>query len=367
MTAFSPARLRLARRRRRLTAVQLGERAGVTAVHISRLEHTRNQPAPETVEALATALEYPTAFFYGSELDEVDAGAVSFRSLKAMIARERDAALAAASLAHLLCKWVEHEFTLPAPDLLELGSELEPELAARRVRAQWGLGEQPIGSMIDLLEAKGVRVFSLSENTTTVDAFSFWRNETPFVFLNTLKSAERSRFDAAHEFGHLVMHRHGGPHQKNAEAEANAFASAFLMPEADVRSRVLHVSSLAHVKRAKARWGVSVSAMTYRLSKLRILSEWQARQLFIEINRLGFRTDEPEPMAHETSHVWKTVFRELWLRRVTKESIAAELNMPLAELEGIIFGLVARASMTAPARCRPALALAPESTSTRTE
>jgi Zn-dependent peptidase ImmA (M78 family) len=344
MTTFSPARLRLARRRRRLTAVQLGERAGVTAVHISRLENTRNEPTPETVGALAAALEYPAAFFYGPELDEVDAGAASFRSLKAMTARERDAALAAASLANLLCDWVEREFSLPDPDLLHLGSELQPELAARRLRSRWGLGEQPIGSMIDLLEAKGVRVFSLSENTRVVDAFSFWRNDTPYVFLNTLKSAEHSRFDAAHELGHLVMHRHGGPQQRNAEVEANAFASAFLMPEADVRSRVLHISSLAQVRRAKARWGVSVSAMTYRLSKLRILSEWQARQLFIEINRLGFRTEEPDAMPHETSHVWRTVFQELWSRRLTKAAIAAELHMPVEELESIVFGLTARAA-----------------------
>src|SRR3546814_6566541 len=49
------------------------------------------------------------------------------------------------------------------------------------------------------------------EDTKNVDAFSCWRNGQPFVFLNTFKSAERSRFDAAHELAHLVLHRHGGP------------------------------------------------------------------------------------------------------------------------------------------------------------
>ena len=110
--------------------------------------------------------------------------------------------------------------------------------------------------------------------------------------------------------------------------------------------------------------------MTYRLSKLRILSEWQARQLFIEINRLGFRTEEPEPMAHETSHVWRTVFRELWTRRVTKEAIATELHMPLSELEGLVFGLAARAAAAEPGERkagRPVLALAGSSDSTETE
>ncbi|MEK2654790.1 ImmA/IrrE family metallo-endopeptidase [Pseudomonas aeruginosa] len=50
----------------------------------------------------------------------------------------------------------------------------------------------------------------MAEETSQVNAFSCWRRGvTPFVFLNTQKSAEASRFDAAHELGHLVLHRHG--------------------------------------------------------------------------------------------------------------------------------------------------------------
>jgi Zn-dependent peptidase ImmA (M78 family) len=62
-----------------------------------------------------------------------------------------------------------------------------------------------------IARGQGVSIFSMAEDTAEVDAFSLWRDTTPFVFLNTLKSAERSRFDAAQELGHLVMHRHGGP------------------------------------------------------------------------------------------------------------------------------------------------------------
>jgi IrrE N-terminal-like domain len=57
----------------------------------------------------------------------------------------------------------------------------------------------------------------------------------PFVFLNTLKSGEHSRFDAA-ELGHLVLHRHAAPNGQEAEQDANAFASALLMPSASVRA-----------------------------------------------------------------------------------------------------------------------------------
>ena len=70
-----------------------------------------------------------------------------------------------------------------------------------------------------------MRVFSLAENTKNVDAFSCWRNDEPYVFLNTFKSTERSRFDSAHELGHLVLHRHGGAKQgRSAEYEAHLFA-----------------------------------------------------------------------------------------------------------------------------------------------
>jgi Zn-dependent peptidase ImmA (M78 family) len=253
--------------------------------------------------------------------------------------------------------------SLPEPSLLDLSTERVPETAARRVRSSWGIGERPIPNMIDLLEAKGVRVFSLSENTLKVDAFSCWRNATPYVFLNTRKSAEHSRFDAAHELGHLCLHKHGGPRQTAVEAEANAFASAFLMPEADLRARIRHVQSLSQVRLAKARWGVSLSAMTYKLSKLGILTEWQTRMFFIEINRLGFRTDEPDPMGRETSSIWQTVLRELWKRRITRDEIARRLSLPPEELETLLFGLTAQPSDFAPprkadgAKMRPRLAV----------
>jgi transcriptional regulator with XRE-family HTH domain len=222
---FSSNRLRLARKRRRLTGIELAKKTSLTPVTVSRLERTNNEPTAETVQALAKALSYPIEFFFGPDIDEVDTVAASFRSLKSMTARERDAALAAASLAFLVSDCIDREFQLPSADLLDLSFERDPEVASRRLRSAWGLGEQPIGNMIDLLEAKGVRVFSLSENTLSVDAFSCWRGETPYVFLNTHKSAEHSRFDAAHELAHLCLHKHGGPRQRHAEMEANAFAS----------------------------------------------------------------------------------------------------------------------------------------------
>lgn len=102
----------------------------------------------------------------------------------------------------------------------------------------WSLGNAPIQNVIHLLESKGIRISSLTEETREVDAFCTWHEAQPFIFLNTLKSAERSRFDAAHELGHLVRDvysmRHGQAHGPEMERQADAFAAAFLMPMTSV-------------------------------------------------------------------------------------------------------------------------------------
>ncbi|WP_234014515.1 ImmA/IrrE family metallo-endopeptidase [Cronobacter dublinensis] len=87
-------------------------------------------------------------------------------------------------------------------------------------------------------------MFSLAENCIEVDAFSFWVDEKPFVLLNTMKIPERSRFDAAHKLGHLVLHKHSSNNGRQAELDTDRFASAFLMPERSVLATVLRMPSL---------------------------------------------------------------------------------------------------------------------------
>jgi len=194
--------------------------------------------------------------------------------------------------------------------------------------------------MVKLLESKGVRVFSLSENTKAVDAFSCWRNDTPYIFLNTFKSAERSRFDAAHELGHLVLHKHGGPRPtRAAEQEANSFASSFLMPSADVNARIPYVSALDQLVTAKRHWRVSVAALTYRIHKLGKISDWQYRHLCIQMSKRGYMDAEPNSIEREESVVWKKVFSDLWTLKVTKADIAKSLFLPADEIENLVFGL----------------------------
>ena len=225
---FNNQRLSLARHRRCLTGKALADLTGLSAVTISRLEKGDNQPDDKTVEKLASILRFPSSFFFSNAPETLSTEAVSFRSLTKISAKERDAAISAGILGLELNDWIEERFALPEPNLIDLGYETDIEAAARSLRQYWALGEKSIGNVIGLLETNGVRVFSLTENTASVDAFSFWRNDVPFIFLNTYKTAERSIFDCAHEVGHLVLHRHCGPRSsRSTEREADKFASSF--------------------------------------------------------------------------------------------------------------------------------------------
>ena len=339
VSTFNHTRLSIARRRRALTKKQFADHLGIQPRSVTGFESGEYVPSAETLGKLSEILNFPVAFFVGDDLEEPVADGVSFRAMSKMTAAQRNAALATGAIAFLLNRWVEDRFELPAPDLLDLRHET-PEGAATSLRRYWERGERPIKNMIHLLEAKGVRVFSLAENCKEIDAYSLWKDGVPFVFLNTYKSAEHSRMDAAHELGHLVLHQHGAPNGQEAEKEGNAFASAFLMPAASVTAVAPALPSVPRLLTLKKKWAVSISALIVRLHRLGLLSDWHYRTLCIQIQQKGYRQTEPDSIQRETSIVWEKVFSELRSEGIGKGRIAENLSIYSDEIEKLVFGLV---------------------------
>jgi Zn-dependent peptidase ImmA (M78 family) len=162
------------------------------------------------------------------------------------------------------------------------------------------------------------------------------------VFLNTRKTGERGRFDAAHELGHLTLHcEHRLPGGRDAEAEANAFASSFLMPRAGIMAQRLRGASLERILSAKRKWGVSAMALTYRLHQLGLLLDWQYRRLARDLSQMGYRSAEPDSsMIRESSQLFAKVFEALRAQNMSAAAIAAELNLTPDELNQYVFGLI---------------------------
>lgn len=335
----TPSRIRLARERRALTLARLARMSGIPQQRLSGYENGHTEPTQESVRAIANALGFPVAFFTADDIEEIPSEAVAFRARTKTSLRKQRAVRAQAALGVELNDWLTDHFTLPAPRVPTYGKPF-PEAAAEMVRSLWELGDAAAPNLVHLLEAHGVRVFSLDTEHQDVDAFSFWRDSVPYVFLNTAKSGERGRFDAAHELGHLVMHGHERPSSgPEAEREANQFASAFLLPRADVVGRMPSGAQVDQLLKAKGIWRVSAMALTYRLHDLELLSDWQYRAACRRLAELGYRSGEPDGIARETSQILPKVFALLRRKGRTPASVAAELSVPLTELNTLVFGL----------------------------
>lgn len=341
MSHFAPGRLDLARRRRGLTKTSLAKLMGVTPRALTFYLAGQRMPSSDAVDEVAKALEFPSAFFYAEDIAEPPVDGVSFRSLSAMTATRRDKVIGAAAIALQFDDWIRERFNLPAPDVPRLRRD-DPEAAAEAVREEWGLGQKRAPNLVHLLEKHGVRVYSLAEDCKEVDAFSFWRDGAPYVFLNTMKTGQHSRMDAAHELGHLVLHAWGGPRGRKAEDEAKAFGSAFLMPRRSMLAEAPRPGNVRQIIAAKQKWDVSAMALAYRMAKVGILSDWQARAVYSQLGQLGYRSGEPDglPMTRETSQVLAKVFDALRAEGISRATVARDLSISLNELNAAIFGLV---------------------------
>lgn len=332
---FSPSRLTLARQRRSLTKKALAELIHVSAPAITQYEEAHNKPELDTIFRIAHALAYPIEFFFDPDIDFISDGALSFRARRSMTASLRSKMnMCGVLAASVVSKGLHKRFKLPDFDVPNLAEE-EPENAATFLRRHWKLGHGPISNMVHLMEAHGIEVYWVKEDSSCVDGFSFWQDNKPFVLLNVHKDAgDRGRFDAAHELGHLVLHKGGESLDSHkVETEADRFAASFLLPADQFKEESPRLPVLSQYEPLKRRWGVAISAMVRRSRDVGVLTQWQYENACKEISRRGFRTKEPIKIARETSRLHQMVYERLLKKGISPAQFAREIKVPYDELE----------------------------------
>lgn len=319
--------------------MRLAEESGVSVRSLSAYENDSSaEPSEETRQKLAAALGVLPRYLTRDAVDFISAEAASFRKLSRTSATKRDAALASAHLALELFDLIGARFNLPVPQLPTL-DKLQPDQAAELTRRRWGLGDRPISNMVQLLESKGVRVLALTRQVHEIDAFCVVRDHAPYVFLNTGKSGERQRFDAAHELGHLVLHEdRAAGDSRQREAEANHFAAAFLMPRSAIATQAMAGASVGRILAARRFWAVSAMAMTHRLHELGLLTDWQYRSTCMQLSDQGYRSAEPDGIVPETSQLLRKVL--FGVDRLNLAEAADELAVDYRDLTAMLSGLV---------------------------
>ncbi len=331
---FNASRLTVARQRRAMTKTELAIRCGVTVQAVTGYEGRTFGPSPDVLRRISTVLGYPLSFFCGPDLPQLQLSETTFRSLRTTSARLRDRALASGTLvASLVSPALYDRFKRVPLDIPDLPGA-SPGDAAELLRVRWGLGAGPIDDMIALLESKGVQVFWMGEEESKIDAFAFWHDGAPFVFLNSEKGlGDRQRFNAAHELAHLILHRHTpNPPDRDIEREAHAFASSFLLPAAQFEREAPRLAIIDEFRVTKRRWKVSIAAMVRRCRDLGIFTRWQYDDAVKDISRRGWRKREPVEIDREESQLHRQMFERLVANGIGPRRFADSLDLDVEQI-----------------------------------
>ncbi|MFJ9598302.1 ImmA/IrrE family metallo-endopeptidase [Streptomyces virginiae] len=308
-----PAMLALARESRGMTqadlAVTMSRLDGANRVsqgYVSRAEAGRLQVRDDRLELYAEALGYtPEMLCRTTDTHGVGVGLVHHRKRASMGATSLRRIHATLTLTRLQVE----SLTAPLPDLQDHGfrhievDDLDtPEDAAATLREAWGVNQGPIDDLVSVIEGAGASVVVRDLGTAELDAVSQWPDGSPPLFLlNSTAPGDRFRFSLAHELGHVAMHREPGEGRLQ-EQQADRFAAEFLMPHDAILPELKPGIDLQRLVELKARWRVSMAALIRRALSLGVVSEWQYRNLMVEMSALGYRTVEPVTVQRETPH-----------------------------------------------------------------
>jgi len=354
---FQGRRLQEARLARGLFKNALGDMIGVTSTAISNYESGADSPQIFRVDMLAERLNFPREFFFSEPWQE-EIELVHWRSRETETKSAREMTEQRMRWLCELFLYLDQSVDFPAlslprvdvPDDFRLITAGHIEGAALAARLHWGLGEGPLPDTILALENAGIPVAPFTISSDKQDGFSFVSRLAgrPFVGLNLLDATSaRARFDAAHELGHLILHRgvtheqaRSKPFHKIIEKQAHRFAGAFLFPKSSFETSVRHVS-LDYLIQHKRRWGISIAAMISRAYDLNLIDDDEKTALFRSITRRGWRGvlrepfDDPNDMPIERPRMLRRAFEALVKDGVKGSSILSNLSLPQPEVEAL--------------------------------
>jgi len=350
---FVGARLTQARQARALTVVALAELLGLESPSISNYEHGRQTPSPGVMDKLVELLHQPYTFFLRPVSDHAED--IWWRSMSSATKLARSRAFARHAWLREVVSYLGGylsfpalnvpEFNLPA-DIREITSDSIEEMALV-CRQHWKLGISPVADLVLLLENNGIIVSRGELGAETLDAYSQQPedSEHPIIFLGAGKaSAARSRHDASHELGHLILHRHiKATAIKNTalfkliEEQAHRFATAFNLPVQGFTDQ-LWAPTLDAFLALKPHWKVSIGAMIMRCAQLGILNEVQQKRAWINMNRKGWRSCEPldDRLIPEQPRLLRRSFELLINEGIkTPEQIVSDLCLNPRDIESL--------------------------------
>ena len=278
---------------RRLTQVQLAALVGVSPATVSKWRAGSQAPEREALERLAGVVNVTPEWFTRTPAEKISlplfrsnasAHVAARAMLEARLEWAQDVAVA-------LMEFVDYpELNLPKRDFVdpeEITAE-DIEQAASECRDMWRLGRVAVQDLALAVEGAGIILVREETGIAQIEGLSAWSEMLgrPLILLSADKdNGYRSRFDLAHELGHLILHRNilrttDNDRHKLMEKQAHHFAGSFLLPGESFAADIRMPVTLDDLLLLKRRWGVSVAAITMRLHVLDMIDDEGKLSLF---------------------------------------------------------------------------------------
>ena len=342
-------RLRLSRLAADLSLRQLAAAIdhAVSAQAIGQYERGRMLPGSNIALKLAETLAVPLAYLLSPLQLRLEA--VEFRRQSALPARQR--ALVEAAVLEHLDRYLQIEGLLNQLDLpwqvptgapyAVAGGLADAELAARRTREAWHLGQGPLSRLTEELEQRGIKVLML-DVPLSVDGLSCQVPQPdnaplPVMVASTLKPFERQRFVMAHELGHMVL---AVTDPARLEAACDRFAGAFLMPAEAVRAYFgsrRHAFGYEEIGDIARLFGISGMTVLNRLVELEIITAATRRRVSRTL-KPALVAPSPPGIDERPQRFQRLVLRALAEGALTEAKAVELLQVTTTELARLING-----------------------------
>lgn len=333
-------RLKCARLQAGLSLRDLARMVGVTASAISKYERGLDMPGSAVLLKLSRALNVSTDYFLRPitvtlsmpEFRCIESK-ISQKEIKMVMERVRD--------------WIERYLIIENlvgyapvfkfPEIEQNINKVEDvETVADNLRQAWNLGDDPIDSLISILEAKGIKI-GLVPGSDNFDALTVFANEKiPVICVKENLPGDRQRLSIAHELGHLLLKMPDAWSQREKEKASFRFGAAFLAPknsvirELGIRRNKLDLYELHDLKH---QYGISMQALIYRARDLGIIDQ----NMFCQLNKLfrknNWHSKEPgcDYPAEKTSRFERLVLHALSDGLITQNRAATLLGKSIME------------------------------------
>ncbi len=266
---------------------------GVSPATISKWRSGLQAPESEALERLASVVNVTPEWFTRPPLPGMS---------KPLFRSNASAHVAARAMLEIRIQWANELVTklaefvelpklkLPHRTFTNIDEISDPDIedAANECRALWNLGTKEIPDLALAAESNGIILVREETGVAQIEGLSAWSDTlgVPFILLSSDKgNAFRSRFDLAHEIGHLILHRYVGnelesERYKLKESQAHKFAGALLLPAETFAEEIRTPVTLDSLLLTKQRYGVSVAASIMRLHALSIITDDEKQNLY---------------------------------------------------------------------------------------